>query len=467
MPRITVDNVEYVPASEQSAPPTVGVAITTHNRPDVLAQTVAAFRQLSPNIALAIVDDGSRKPVTSPHGSVMRNERAQGIAAAKNRCLIALLNAGVEHLFLFDDDTKPACENWWQPYAEHREPHLQHSWLTFTDGRAVSKMQSVYRGADLWAYTWSMGCMLYAHRSVVQRVGGFRTEFGVAMHEHIEWSTRIHNAGLTSFIHQDVPNSERLIDAADRGKQVQSSIQVADRQAQLARNDRILASMRDDDTYAPLGYRDVVLTCLFTSQPDPQRGKRMTPDPRLADALLASLTHESIVLCDFATDRTNFERVKTCESPYLQRWISYRQWLIAHPEVRYVWCVDATDVECLRDPFLDMQPGVLYTGWENTIVGCPWMLDHHGASRPWIEANRNEPLLNAGVVGADRDTMLTFISRLLRVWTEAKLGGGHDQAGDMAYFNRAAYSMSPVFGPQITTLFKAEERNAWSLWKHK
>lgn len=467
MPEIVVDGVQYAPASEQSAKPTVGVAITTHNRPEVLAQTVAAFQKFSPQIPLVIVDDGSTKPVTSQHGRVVRNERAQGIAAAKNRCLVELLAIGVEHLFLFDDDTKPACENWWQPYVDSPEPHLQHSWLTFSDGRAVDKMQSVYRSQDLWAYTWSMGAMLYVHRSVVARIGGMRAEFGIAMHEHIEYSQRAHNAGLTSFVHQDVPNSERLIDAADRGKQVQSSIKLSDRSAQLVHNDRILAAHRDDDSYVPLGYRNVVLTCLFTAQPDPQRGKRMAPDPVQADDLLKSLTCDSVVLCDFPADRTNFERVPSSESPYLQRWISYRQWLINHPEVRYVWCVDATDVQQLHDPFPMMQPGVLYTGWENTVIGCPWMLDHHGASRPWIEANADEPLLNAGVVGADRDTMLTFIGRLLRVWGEAKMSGGHDQAGDMAYFNRAAYSMSPVSGPRITTLFKGDERNNWSLWKHK
>lgn len=465
MPTIVVDGVQYAPMG--SAHPAVGVAITTHNRPDVLAATLAAFEQFSPDIPVVIVDDGSRKPVSASRARVVRNDEPKGIAAAKNRCLIELAEMGVEHLFLFDDDTKPACANWWQPYVNSAEPHLQHSWLTFTDGRAVDKMVSLYRSDVLHAYTWSMGCMLYAHRSVLNRVGGMRTDFGVAMHEHIEWSTRIHNAGLTSFIHQDVPNSELLIDAGDRGKRVQSSIQLADRRAQLIRNDRILASYRDDASHVPLGYRDVVLTCLFTSQPDPQRGKRMTPDPTLADALLNSLPCESIVLCDFDTDRPNFRRTQTSQSPYVQRWISYRQWLIEHPEVRYVWCVDATDVECLRDPFADMQPGLLYCGWENAVVGCAWMLDNHAASRPWIEANRHEPLLNAGVVGADRDTMLTFIARLLRVWSEATMAGGVDKAGDMAFFNRAAYSMSPVTGPQITTLFKADERNGWSLWKHK
>ena len=465
MPRIMVDGVEYCP-SNQSAP-AVGVAITTHNRPDVLAQTLSAFGRFSPQIPVVVVDDGSVNPVSAPHVTVVRNARAAGIAASKNRCIAELLTLGVEHLFLFDDDTRPACEDWWKPYVAAREPHLQHSWLTFTDGRAVDKMHLLYRSADLHAYTWSMGCMLYAHRSVIDRVGGMRTEFGQAMHEHIEWSQRIHNAGLTSFVHQDVPQSERLIDAADRGKQVQSSIQLADRRAQLARNDRILASCRDDTTHVPLGWRDVVLTCLFTGQPDPQRGKRMAADTTQADGLLNSLSCEAVVLCDFDTDRAGFERVQTSESPYVQRWISYRQWLIAHLEVRYVWCVDATDVQSLRDPFPDMQPAILYCGWENTVVGCPWMLDNHAGSRSWIEANSTEPLLNAGVVGADRDTMLTFIGRVLRAWTEARIGGREDKAGDMAYFNRAAYTMSPVSGPRITTLFKGDERNNWSLWKHK
>jgi glycosyltransferase involved in cell wall biosynthesis len=466
MPRIVVDGIEYSPFGWQ-AKPSVGVAITTHNRPDVLAATLAAFERFSPQIPVVIVDDGSNRPVKSQFATVVRNQPAMGIAAAKNRCLVELMRLGVEHLFLFDDDTRPACEAWWQPYVDSAEPHLQYSWLTFTDGRPVEKMKSLYRGSDIAAYTWSMGCMLYAHRSVVDRVGGMRTEFGVAMHEHIEWSQRIHNAGLTTFIHQDVANSEALIEASDRGKQIASSIQLNDRRQQLVRNDQILQSYRDDATYVPVGHRDAVLTCLFTSQVDPQRGICMAPDPVQADNLLKSLTGEAVVLCDFATDRSNFERVETTEVAYLQRWISYRKWLIEHPEVRFLWCVDATDVEQLREPFADMQPGVLYCGWENTVIGCSWMLDNHAASRLWIEANLNEPLLNAGVVGGDRATMLTFIGRLLRVWSEAKMMGGHDKAGDMAYFNRAAHSMSPVSGPQITTLFKGDERNNWSLWKHK
>ena len=43
-----------------------------------------------------------------------------------------------------------------------------------------------------------------------------------------------------------------------------------------------------------------------------------------------------------------------------------------------------------------------------------------------------------------------------------------DKAGDMAYFNQAAYSMTNIVtGPRITTLFKANQRSDHALWKHK
>lgn len=456
MPRITVDGVDYVPAGSSSS---VAVGITTRNRPDVLARTLNAFKTHSPDIPVVVVDDGSSVPVTADV-EVIRHETSQGIPAAKNRCLSELMRLDLQHLFLFDDDTRPLSPDWFRPYVESPEPHLQHSWSHFANGKAVNRMNVVHRQDNLVAYGWSMGCMLYVTRDVVSRVGGMRQCFAPAMHEHIEWSRRIHNAGLTSFPFQDVPDSESLIEAADRSQSVQSSITLADRRKQLERNDALLEMFSDDASYVPYGTKDLVLTCLFASQPDPQRTTRMKPDPALADGLLA--TCNAIVLCDFDCDRTNFVRVDVTTNPYLQRWISYRQYLIDHPEVRNVWCVDATDVVQLQDPFPMMQPGVLYTGWEHQIVGCPWMVQHHPASGEWIAANADKTLLNAGVVGADRETMLAFIGRLLKCWAE-----NPSDSADMAYFNRAAYTMNPVTGPRITTIFKANSPTEWSLWRHK
>lgn len=460
MPRITVDGVDYMPAGHTQ--PTIAVGITTRDRPQVLTETLVAFRAHSPEIPIVVVDDGSTSPVSVSGATVIRHGTSQGIPAAKNRCIAELMKLGAQHLFLFDDDTRPNHPDWWRPYVESPEPHLQHSWLHFANGKQVERMKVLHSDDRLTAYAWSMGCMLYLDRDVVNRVGGMREDFAPAMHEHIEYSQRIHNAGLTSFAFQDVPNSEHLIYAADRFQKVASSIQMKDRRAQLQRNDALLDRFAGDASYVPYGSENVVLTCLFTGQPDPQRGTTMKPNPALADGLLS--TCNAIVLCDFDTDRPNFLRVPTTQSPYIQRWISYRQYLLAHPEVRYVWCVDATDVQQLQDPFGVMAPGVLYCGWENQIVGCKWMRDHHAASRAWIEANADRNLLNAGVVGGDRDTMLTFTGRLLDAWA----ADGSDSAGDMGYFNRAAYTMPDIItGPRITTVFKANSPTDWSLWRHK
>jgi hypothetical protein len=460
MPRITVDGVDYAPVG--AATPTVAVGITTHNRPDVLAETLAALRSCSPEIPVIVVDDGSIQPVTAGV-PVIRHSTAQGIPAAKNRCIAELWKLGAQHLFLFDDDTRPASADWWQPYVDSPEPHLQHSWTHFANGKPVEKMTVLHADNRGTAYGWSMGCMLYATRDVIARIGGMREDFAPAMHEHIEWSRRIHNAGLTTWPFQDVPDSDQLIHAADRLQNVQSSIDIRDRRQQLQRNDDLLEQFAGDASFVSYGTENIVLTCLFTGQPDPQRKTKMKPEPALADPLLASCTNDAVVLCDFDTDRANFVKVQTSQSPYVQRWISYRQYLLDHSEIRYVWCVDATDVQQLHDPFPMMRPGILYCGWENQVVGCAWMRDHHSASRDWIEANADRTLLNAGVVGADRATMLTFIGRLLDTWSQNR----SDAAGDMGYFNRAAYTMNPVTGPRITTLFKANQPTEWSLWRHK
>jgi hypothetical protein len=98
------------------------------------------------------------------------------------------MDAGCDHLFLVDDDCWPITAQPWQPYVDDAEPHLMHCWG-----------KSRFIADDGHYTTWShpRGVMLYAEASVIDKIGGMRTEFGRWGGEHVDWSRRIHSAGLT------------------------------------------------------------------------------------------------------------------------------------------------------------------------------------------------------------------------------------------------------------------------------
>src|SRR5699024_8389933 len=125
-----------------------------------------------------------------------------------------------------------------------------------------------------------------------------------------------------------------------------------------SRNSRRYIEYRDLD--------DVILTSMLCDRPDPQRGTRMDAKGSAAEKLHDSGEgHRLVVL---STEMTELEHIPNAEvvdvaqsiDPYLQRWLSFYLWLSDSPGVGRVRCVDATDVQMVRDPFPEMQSGVLY-----------------------------------------------------------------------------------------------------------
>lgn len=183
----------------------VGVAITTTpGRAHFLEQALAAW--------------GNVKGVDLLHVNVDHDR--QGVAASKNACLAALMDASVDHLFLLDDDCWPKVHNPLAPYIDDELPHLMFCW-----GRSR-------RLADNGTHTtWRhpRGVMLYVERQVVEHVGGMRTEFGRGGSEHVEWSRRIHQAGHTPTPYTDLSNSVALWHAEDMGRPGESSTETTAR----------------------------------------------------------------------------------------------------------------------------------------------------------------------------------------------------------------------------------------------
>lgn len=187
----------------------------------MLAETLGALAAYTPpTVPIVVVDDGSTPGAvlsrTRGHEvRLIRHPEPRGIPAAKNACIAALMDLGVEHLILLDDDTAPRRSYWYQPYIEGEEPYYTYCWLNFSNGTPVAKMHEVYRDTELVGYTWSMGCCQYVHRDVINTIGGLDPVFGMGFEEHAEWAQRIHNAGFTSFVHQDHPGVAGSIYAGD------------------------------------------------------------------------------------------------------------------------------------------------------------------------------------------------------------------------------------------------------------
>ena len=97
------------------------------------------------------------------------------------------------------------------------------------------------------------------------------------MYEHSDLALRIHNAGLTTWAYADVLGSDKLIHSLDEHEAVERSVPRPDRRALVERNVKIHNERRDTGFTGYVEYRrqrDVVITTLLTSQPDPQRGTK-------------------------------------------------------------------------------------------------------------------------------------------------------------------------------------------------
>jgi len=171
----------------------IGVGITTRNRPDVLEYTLRQFDRFTPkDIRIVVVDDNSddedmNRRLAEQVGDYHYNEVRLGVAKSKNECIKRLDS---DHIFLFDDDCFPTCENWWEPWivGEHH--------MVYSPGKGERKVKEHSKEME-----GGLGCCLYFSRYCIKAVGGFDPDFGMWGYEHAEITNRISKAGLTSYVY--------------------------------------------------------------------------------------------------------------------------------------------------------------------------------------------------------------------------------------------------------------------------
>jgi len=172
----------------------------------------------------------------------------------------------------------------------------------------------------------------------------------------------------------------------------------------------------------------------------------------------------------------NFIKVdpQSNQSPNAFRWMAYFDWL---KENRYdnVFMVDSTDVEVLKNPFKALNPKSIYVGNEyNMKVDNNWMRNTQEPLlnipdyRQVIEANKDQTLINCGIVGGSYKMAMKYLEK--RSYLHNKYTDGVLKSTDMAVFNYIMWSNfkeNMVSGVKVNTKFKVYEKNNISWFRHK
>jgi GT2 family glycosyltransferase len=459
----------------------IGVAITTHNRRDVALETVAKWKSMLPDEAVIIVvDDASVEPYPNADH---RFDVNVGIAKAKNKCIELLIDKGCNELFLSDDDCYPTMPDWWKAYIESPHPLLSYT-FSFVGRNIQNGNQLVKKDAAHKWYSNPCGCMVYINKSVVDKIGGYDIEYALYGDEHLDYAIRAKNAGLIPYAYIDV--SEPLFYCLDQaGNYKTSRLDVA---AQSYLSHRRLNQQKFSSSF--LSYKEVpyelqqpyVLTSYFNYLVDPQ--SRTTWSNSITELLplinsCNDLGVRLVVLtnCQFENQgTTEFIKIENPDSEFSPndfRWLVQLDY-IQKNRTSYVWCVDATDVEVLKNPF-DIKSNLLYVGYEKgQTLGSTWLWQHQWRYcqnknyQQRLRESRSSTLLNCGVVGGEYSIALSFFQLMANeTYFNAKKVR---RAMDMASFNYVAYSHFAdvlVTGKEVVTDFKAFQSNNVSIFKHK
>ncbi|MBE5255651.1 glycosyltransferase family 2 protein [Serratia marcescens] len=485
--QVIIDGVHYEPANKQAFS-RIGIAISTHQRPEVLARAISQhLKHLPPGALVVVVDDGSSPAAAVPDGiQIFRYEESRGIVATKNASLEALMSAGCEHLFLWDDDAWPIADGWYLPYIASPEPHLAYQFLDLAGPRKLQDLAVLHADDEHVAYTGQRGVMLYYHRSAIGHVGGFDPVYGRGMYEHSDLALRIHNAGLTTWAYADVVGSASLIHSLDEHEAVERSVPKPDRLALVERNVKVHNDRRDAGFTGYVEYRqrhDVVITTLLTTQLDPQRGSKMPASSDMLARWAGSLQQcRRIALVDElqnAPQDVELYRVPDVKmNIYFRRWLHIWQHLRDHPEYRFVWCTDGTDVEMMRAPWDEMEPGKVYVGSEPKTYADAWAKEKHPELiyQDFLDRHRNDVMLNAGLLGGQREDVMAFAHAIVRLFYRIesyrfwKMEKASAAVGDMIAFGIVAKTFGDrvITGPRVHTVFRTDgigREYAW--WKHK
>jgi hypothetical protein len=453
----------------------IGIGITAKDRLTSTELCLASIKKFSPNCQIVLIDDGSEVPIPN---ATFRFERSVGIAKAKNKCL-ELLDEN-DYIFLFDNDCWPIKDEWYKKYIDaHLNTGCHHFSFTFShlsDGRQNGNKPGIDRG-NMMQYHNACGCALFLTKHCLDVVGGFSTEYGMYGYEHTDYSTRANNLGLTPYRFCDIYNSLELFHSQDYHREVSTTVKA--KQTRLRMTASIYAkNIRSKKKHPYKQPKTAIITTYFTGVIDPQKNQKWKVNPNLLIPLTASMKEQNLVVLHDCLNKKNTNYIKYVQveakiNPYFQRWISILEYLKS-TDLEYVFCVDATDVVMLKNPFLDDLKGYLFVGDEQQVWNCKWIVNNHHNDITIqdyfnvFNQNKNQTLLNAGIIGGSKEIVVDFLTKIIAFYKANNENCGLTDMASFNYIARKYFNSVIKNGRKINTIFKANDSdNKMAYFKHK
>jgi len=251
--------------------------------------------------------------------------------------------------------------------------------------------------------------------------------------------------------------------------------------------------------------KTILLTTVFGSRADPQRPRRHEVNIDYIDRYYRSVLSvpgagvKAFIFYDTLAEETvrnystrngviNFVKV---DVPGMDkelglndlRFLVYEKEIRKHPEWETVFMTDSSDLIVLHNPcvFARKQPDKIFVCGQSSRLGdFKWITPKFeamgGKYLEWYKAKENSDLrvLNAGILGGRRSTVLPVLAKMSKVLLDPNLAArknGSSVKVNMAAFNyvirKQFRAEDVVVGPPLHSKFAAYEQRSDVYFKHK
>jgi hypothetical protein len=254
----------------------IGIGITTKNRSNLLEKTLNNIKQYTNiNAKYILIDDNSDDFHRKKNEEISRKYKIKyiynvnniGIAKSKNKCIENIDDCG--YIFLFDDDCYPIKENWWFEFIDASEKtNCEHFSLTFdhtSSGRPngnnlLGKIDK--NGYILEEYSNPCGILLFITKNCIEKIGGFDSNYSLYGKEHVGYSSRCYNMGLTIGNFMSISNTLKNFYSYDYENKISSTLPWKDKKKSQEINNKVFEIEKNSYDYKLYKKEDICISYL-------------------------------------------------------------------------------------------------------------------------------------------------------------------------------------------------------------